>query len=105
MPLAALATVVVLAAVALASLGLSPDPALAAEIDGAAVAVCGFAWTAVVFLLPRLREQADDPDPGQVALLPVVVPTGLLPSIVRGRGAELTLLRQRYGVSSSRRAR
>lgn len=94
MPLAVLVTVAVLAAVGLAALGLSPDPALAAEIDGAAVAVCGFAWTAVVFLLPRLREHADDLDPGQVAALPVIVPTGLLPPIVRDWSAELTLLRQ-----------
>jgi tetratricopeptide (TPR) repeat protein len=94
MPLAVLATAIVLAAVALAALGLSPNHALAAEVEGAAVAVCGFAWTAVVFLLPRLRQQAADPDAGQVTALPVIVPTGLLPSIVRDRESELALLRR-----------
>jgi len=93
-PLAVLVAVAVLAAVALAALGLSPDHALVAEIDGAAVAVCGFAWTAVVFLLPRLHEQTGTPDAGQVTALPVVVPTGLLPSFVRDRDAELTVLGQ-----------
>ncbi len=94
LPLTVLAVVAVLAAIALAGLAISRNPSLTAEIDGAAVAVCGFAWSATVFLLPRLREQARDPDAAQVSALPVVVPTGLLPSVVRDRDYELTQLRR-----------
>jgi hypothetical protein len=94
LPLTVLTAVAVLAAVALSELAFSRNPSLAAEIDGAAVAVCGFAWSVVIFLLPRLREQARDPDAAQVTALPVVVPTGLLPSPARDRCSELTQLRQ-----------
>ncbi len=94
LPLTVLAAVAALAAVALIELAFSRNPALAAEIDGAAVAICGFAWSAAVFLLPRLRAQVGDPEATQVTALPVAVPTGLLPSVVRDRDFELTQLRR-----------
>jgi tetratricopeptide (TPR) repeat protein len=93
-PLAVLATVIVSSAAALAALAFSGAPGLAAEVDGAAVAVCGFAWTAAVFLLPRLRGRIKESGAGRVNALPVAVPTGSLPEIVRGRDPEMTLLWQ-----------
>jgi tetratricopeptide (TPR) repeat protein len=94
LPVAVLATVVVLCVVALTGLLLSRNPAIAAEVDGAAVAVCGFAWSAAVFLLPRLRVEAPAPDGAKVAAMPVAVPAGLLPAVVRARSPELRKLRQ-----------
>jgi tetratricopeptide (TPR) repeat protein len=48
-----------------------------------------------IFVGQDLAEASAVPvDAGQVTALPVVVPTGLLPSIVRGRNAEMALLRQ-----------
>lgn len=93
-PLAGLASVAVLSVIALAELAFSHRPALAAETVGAAVAVCGFVLSAVAFLLPRLRERTQGPDTVPVTALPVLVPTGVLPSIVRDREAELTQLQQ-----------
>jgi tetratricopeptide (TPR) repeat protein len=84
----------VLVAVAVAELAFSRNPAIAAEIDGAAVALIGFAWSVAVFLLPRLRDEPPALDEAQVAALPVGVPTGKLPSIVRGRNTEFTQLRK-----------
>jgi tetratricopeptide (TPR) repeat protein len=94
LPVAALAVVMVLVAVAVAALAFSRNPAVAAEIDGAAVAVCGFAWSVAVFLLPRLRDDLPALDEAQVAALPVGVPTGKLPPVVRGRNTEFTQLRE-----------
>jgi tetratricopeptide (TPR) repeat protein len=94
LPVVILAGVLVLVAVAIAELAFSRNPAVAAEIDGAAVAVFGSAWSVAVFLLPRLRDEPPAPDEAQVAGMPVGVPTGLLPPVVRGRNAEFTQLRQ-----------
>jgi AAA ATPase domain len=94
LPLAVMAVVALLAAVALAELAFSHRPELAAEIIEAAVAVCGLVFSATVFLLPRLRERAQAGDVAQVTALPVMVPTGLLPSSVRGRDDEFNQLRR-----------
>ena len=93
-PLAVLATVVVLSAAALVVLATSGDPGLVAGVEGTAAAVCGFAWTAAVFLLPRLRERAKHPGAGRLNASPVTVPTGSLPEIVRDRDPDMALLRQ-----------
>jgi len=93
-PVTVLVAVLVLVAVAVAELAFSSKPAIAAEVDGAAVAVCGFAWSVAVFLLPRLRDEPPALDEAQVAALPVGVPTGKLPSVVRDRNTEFTQLRE-----------
>jgi tetratricopeptide (TPR) repeat protein len=93
-PVAVLAAVVALVAVAVAELAFSRNPTAAAEIDGAVVAVCGFAWSVAVFLVPRLRDEPPALDEAQVTAIPVGVPTGLLPPFVRDRNTEFTRLRQ-----------
>ena len=94
MPVAVLAIVLVLCAIAVADLVLSRSPAVTAEMDSAAVAVCGFAWSAAVFLLPQLRVGPLVPGRVQVPAAPVGVPTGLLPAVVRARNSEFGTLRR-----------
>ncbi len=90
-----LAAVALLAAFGVAVLVVSRNAGLTAEIVGSAVGVCGFAWSVAIFVLPRLREPVGTLDTAKVAALPAVVPTGLLPSIVRDRDYELGQLRRR----------
>lgn len=94
LPAVTLAAVILLALVGLVVLVVSPSPVVIAGIVASAVAVCSLALSVVVFVLPRMREPVGTMDAAQVVALPAVVPTGLLPSIVRDRDYEFGQLRR-----------
>jgi tetratricopeptide (TPR) repeat protein len=86
LPTSALVLVSAIVAVALGLLFFSGDQSAIAQSVEAAVALVGAAGPVVKWLLPRLKRKALGATTGRSVIgLPVAVPTGDLPEVMRGR--------------------
>lgn len=92
LPVAGLAVVAGIGAVSLGVLFLSNEQALVAQIIEAATAVCCALSSAGGWLLKRMRRQDQAPTARLISGLPVTVPAGQLPLVLRGRGRVLKQL-------------
>ena len=94
LPVAGLVLVGGLTVAAVGALLLSRDQSRVAQFVEAVVALSGAASSLAGLLLPRLRGQGQDSAAGSITGLPVAVPTGQLPVVVRGRAGLMGQLRR-----------